>query len=107
MATTGTPVFDALVLARVEIDMLKRSLTAQAAFVDTKTGATHGWTKGEGAIWSEETKSAAAVLAASMERDLAKLHFGTQPSEVALPTSGPAASGLGEHLSDSDGTRSV
>ena len=105
MAVTGTPVFDAIAIAEVSINLLKKTLTAEAAFVNTKTGATHGWTKGEGAIWSEETRAAVAALTAAIERDLARQHFGS--AETSLPASAQPASGLGEHLSDSDGTRSV
>lgn len=105
MAATGTPVFDALVVTEITVDLLKKTLTARAAFVNTKTGATHGWTRGEGTIWSEETKAAVAALSASMERDMARQHFGS--AETSLPVSGQPVSGIGEHLSDSDGTRSV
>jgi hypothetical protein len=105
MAVTGTPVFDAVALTTIEIDLMERSLTAKAAFVNTKTGSTHGWTQGAGAIWSEETKAAARVLAVSMENDLAKLHFGTRPeAQSSQPT---ARSGLGEHLTDGDDTKSI
>lgn len=107
MAATGTPIFDALAVTVIEINRLKKTLVADAAFVNTKTGATHGWTKGEGTIWSEETKAAAAALEACVERDMARQHFGSLPTELGSTVPGQPAQGLGEHLSDSDGTRSV
>lgn len=106
MAATGTPVFDAIALTTIEINLMEKSLVAEAAFVNTRNGATHGFTKGTGAIWSEETKAAAAALVAAMERDLAHLHFGTPQAEQGLAVA-PPASGLGEHLSDGDSTKSV
>lgn len=107
MAATGTPVFDALALTTIEINLMDKSMTAEAAFVNTKNGATHGWTKGTGSIWSEDTKAAVATLVALMEQDLAQLHFGTIQAAQGLAVPTQPASGLGEHLADGDGTRSV
>lgn len=111
MPAFGTPIFDALALTTIEVDLIEKNLTAKAAFVNTRTGHSHGWTEGSGTIWSEETKVAVAALAASMERDLAKLHFGaTSEPQVAAPGTQLGTlpvSGIGEHLSDGDGTRSV
>ena len=105
MVAVGTPEFDGITITTVEVDLLTKSLTAKAAFVNTKTGATHGWTEGGGTIWSTETKAAVAALVASMEKDLAAVHLGgpreTQGFNSAL------SSGLGEHLADGDPTSSV
>jgi len=105
MVATGTPEFDGITLTTIEVDMITRSLVAKAAFVNTKTGATHGWTEGTGTIWSAETKAAVAALAASMEKDLAVLHFGGTRESTGF--SSAATSGLGEHLADGDPTSSI
>lgn len=104
MVATGTPEFDGITLTTIEVDLITRSLVAKAAFVNTKTGATHGWTEGTGTIWSTETKTAVAALAASMEKDLAVLHFGGAREVPGFAAS--TNSGLGEHL-DGDPTNSI
>lgn len=106
MAATGIFVFDAVAIATVEINVLTKSLMGKAAFVNTKTGATHGWTEGSGHIWSEETKAAVTALVASMERDIARVHMGQETNYKANQIV-PVVSGLGEHLTDGDGTRSI
>lgn len=105
MAATGNPVFDGIAIMTVQINVLQKGLTSEAAFINTRTGATHGWTKGEATIWSEETKQIAFELVASMERDFARLHFGTSSEAPAAKSTN--IGGLGEHLDDSDPTRSV
>jgi hypothetical protein len=107
MAITGTPVFDAIAIATVEINVLEKSLGAKAAFVNTRNGETHGWTEGNGAIWTKETKDAAAALIAAMERDLAALHLGTAPEAQKANSPSSPVSGLREHLTDGDDVRSV
>jgi len=82
---------------------MNKSLTARAAFVDTRTGNTHGWTEGTGTIWSEETKRALVALVELMELDLSRLHFlgmPEAPSNIQGMRTEPG--GLGEHLTDDD-----
>lgn len=103
MASTGSIVFDGIAITTIEADILKKSLTARAAFVDTSRGTTHGWTEGNGTIWSEETKKLFVELVGSMERDLGNLHFTSTPTSHSRKTGievGPG--GLSEHLDDSD-----
>jgi hypothetical protein len=100
----GTPKFDGLVVAVIEINFLKNpgtvAINVQTAFINERTGDTHAWSRGSPG-WSDETRGLIQDLRASMERDLAGRHFiegslsdGASPATVARK--GP--SGLGEHL---------
>jgi hypothetical protein len=103
MAATGSILFDGIAITTIEADLLKKSLTARAAFVNTRKGTTHGWTEGTGTIWSEETKQLMSGLVTSMERDLGNLHFTSVHSPSATPSGTPAGpAGLGEHLNGKD-----
>jgi len=104
MAIDGTPKFASLVVAEItaEIKGSSKTLTAKAAFVDRATNHTHGWTKGEGAIWSPETIQALEALQESMERDLASLHFLGHSAPTASTTPSRELGGLGEHLAEAD-----
>lgn len=103
MAATGSILFDGIAITTVEADILKKSLTARAAFVDTRKGTTHGWTEGNGTIWSETTKKLFEELIGSMERDLGRLHFTSMPNMPSRETGiDLSTGGLGEHLSDKD-----
>lgn len=99
----GTLKCNALALFEGSFNILASKLTVKAAFVDTNTGHTHGWTTGEGTIWSKATMDAMTALKESIELDLAKLHF-TDGGTIAEPTAkteGPAGSGgIGEHLGE-------
>jgi hypothetical protein len=77
MTITGTPRFDSLVIATMEADFRNptTAFTARAAFVNTKDGATHGWTDASGSVWSKQTMGKLKELRESMERDLGKLHL--------------------------------
>jgi hypothetical protein len=98
----GTPKFNGIAVgsisANVNRDLLH--LEATAGFVDTSTGETHGWTKGEGRVWSKRTLLKLRELLDSMEEDLAKMHLG----DAALKSSGATSKagldvgGIGEHL---------
>jgi hypothetical protein len=102
----GTPKFDGIAVheGTFAFHVVGGSLKVKAAFVDSKSGHTHGWTTGEGPIWSKETMEAMNTLRASMERDLARLHFTGSALEVAGDTvstaspTGASVGGLGEHL---------
>jgi hypothetical protein len=96
----GTPKFNALVVAEIAIDFLKSTAKAKAAFINTLSGETHGWTEGSNTIWSEQTKIKLRELRESMEIDLAVVHFGDTQRTGTAPTSSPFPTndGLGEHL---------
>ncbi len=97
----GTPKFDTLTILLIKSDMTKlpHSLEAEAAFLDSTTGATHGWTKGSSSFWSEQTMNHFKELKKSMEKDMCKLHFSYLVDEEEKKT-GLVITGLAEHLSD-------
>lgn len=94
--------FDAIRIAEVTINLVEQqpSMTAKAAFVNTTSGHTHGWTNGRS--WSEETLAKLRELKESMERDLEKQHFDDLSHTPGTTTSGSVTRegfhGLGEHL---------
>lgn len=93
--------FNVIRVAEVNINLVETSgaITAKAAFVNTETGATHGWTTGRS--WSRETLEKVAELRALMERDLEAQHFHDGGSSTPTTSSGGLADvpkGLGEHL---------
>lgn len=74
-------------------------LKAKAAFVDPKTGKTHGWTE-TSAGWSKETLVALENLRACIERDFSRVHF-TETTDSSGDSATPAAgspTGIGENL---------
>jgi len=109
---SGSPVFDGLVVFTLSADFSQAtlSLKARAAFVNTKTGQTHGWTDGDGSMWSRNSMQKLAELRAALEDDLANRHFGGSVHEEAARAAPvvPPSGGLGEHLnSQGDTTPSV
>lgn len=98
----GSAKFDGISLGEAAFSFLGSTvhLEGKAAFVNTQTGDTHGWTKNE--QWSPATIEKLAELRALMELDLGKLHL--QDGGTALVTTARAASpsaevgGLGEHF---------
>lgn len=102
---TGTPKISGLAVLDLtaEIRATGCTLSCKAAWVDTTRGSTHGWTKGEGAIWSKETVERLLELAAAMEMDLAALHF-NEARRPDAATERPLAElgGLAEHLDEAN-----
>ena len=96
----GTLRPNGITLASFEADFVNPptgKMTAKAAFVNSETGATHGWTTQQ--IWSPATIQKLGELKEAMEVDLAGAHFvngeedaGPAPRQQGLST------GLGEHL---------
>ncbi len=89
--------FDKLAVGEMTANFLSApaSLKAKAAFVNSATGATHGWT--ECFNWSPATTTKMAELRTCMEADLAHIHFedGATASSVGDQIS---HDGLGEAL---------
>lgn len=96
--------FDRVMPAEVSIDFRQAGarLEAKAAFINTATGRTHGWTNMT-AGWSKTTYEALRQLQEAMAADLHRVHFdgeyapqtstqdGSQPTEPL---------GLAGHLAD-------
>lgn len=105
MSIEGHPKFNTLALATVSVNFLKPTLElkAVAAFTDSESGHTHGWTRGDGGVWSKETLKKLQELKLSMEQDLAALHFegATKPGSTTASQKGLGFSGgLLEHLGE-------
>lgn len=106
----GSVRFDGIAVAKLEIDFLKNPvhIEVQAAFVNSKTGDTHGWARG-GVNFSDKTRMLMLQLRDSMEQDLAKRHFTAgASSRDSLEGQREQTSGIGEFLGTTeDGARSV
>lgn len=97
--------FDKVVVAKVGISVIEQpsSLVADAAFVDTTTGATHGQTTCR--TWSATTLSKLRELLESMSADLEATHFADGSEQTTTMASGGLKSepqGLGEHFGSGD-----
>lgn len=103
---SGVMRFTGIAIAEVSIDKREPTLkmTAKAAFVDPRTGDTHGWTTG--GQWSPATIEKMGELIALMENDLAIKHLegaGSSPSTGVAVARPGISGGLGEHLAGRDG----
>jgi hypothetical protein len=80
----GTFCFDGLALGRLEIDTTRTPLevTAKFAFVDTKTGKTHGWTTYNGPLPPSALESFKA-FAAALEGAVIQRH--AEHASVSMP----------------------
>jgi hypothetical protein len=103
MIKVGSPRFDALAVGEVTINLLGPTInmTAKAAFIDSVTGSTCGWTNNT--QWSHETIAKMKELTLLLERDIAHNHFSGSSEVAASPVPhapNVASTGLGEHLGD-------
>lgn len=108
MTHRGTPKIDGIAVGEFTAVFLgEKGVRAKAAFINTRTGDTLGWTTN--AQWSAATRLKLEELKALMEADLAGMYF--EGDGGATPTTGPqgglrfggeepapAQGGLGEHL---------
>ena len=97
----GSPKFDGMAVLEGKFSFLGATihLEGRGAFVNTKTGDTHGWTDNKN--WSAATIQKLHELRQLMEIDLGRLHLqeGSDAMQVAsAPAAGPGPIGLGEHL---------
>jgi hypothetical protein len=97
----GTLKVTGLAMGEFSVNLLGTTvqMKAKAAFVDSRTGATHGWT--EGNQWSHGTIEKMRELVLLMEADMARQHFesGGSTESPIDPTAKPGMSGgLGEHI---------
>jgi hypothetical protein len=104
----GTIVFDGIAIGELKANLIGASpqLSAKAAFIDTKTRKTHGWTLAENMPWSKETLAALDALCVCMERDMSALHMvGQADGQGAITATKLPMTGLTEHLTDDDGVQ--
>lgn len=100
----GYAKFDGLALGEGTFSFLGATvhLEAKAAFVSTKTGDTHGWTKST--QWSPAVIAKLQELRALMEADLGRIHLQDGGEVLTTGARGVApaveSGGLGEHLRD-------
>lgn len=100
--------FDIVRVAEISVSFLETpaAISAKAAFVNSKSGATHGWTTGK--RWADDTMAKLVELRELMERDLANTHFedGSATSSPTTSSGGvrEAFQGLGEHLGSAEET---
>jgi hypothetical protein len=113
MTVSGTPKFNALAVAKLEANFTGPtvSLKSTAAFIDEKSGHTHGWTEGYGEVWSEKTMRRLDDLRQSIEEDIAAKHFQGAARDTRDRDKDPEKGiqfegGIGEHLGD-DRTPSI
>jgi hypothetical protein len=97
----GVPKFDGIAIGEFTVNFMGQTLEmrAKAAFVDSKTGSTHGAT--EHRHWSEMTIEKLKELRAAMELDLGQLHFEGGGSLLLTAAQGRQADeggGLGDHV---------
>ena len=109
MTIKGTPKFNAMAIGEFNAKFLgglqQLEFTAKAAFVNSNTGETHGWTSAGTSAWSPATIEKLKELRALMEIDLGRLHLENGgevlvgPASVAAATAGgDFEGGIGEHL---------
>lgn len=100
----GNTKFDGLAVGEGSFSFLGATLhlEAKAAFVNSRTGDTHGWTKNT--QWSPQVIEKLKELRALMEVDLGHIHLqgGGEVLSTAVPLGTALTSteggGLGEHL---------
>lgn len=98
-----TAKFNALRVAEISVNLAEQppKISAKAAFVNTETGTTHGWTQ-SGSGWSNDTVVKLRELRELMERDMADLHFADGSVTTTATTSSGGLrenfKGLGETL---------
>lgn len=100
----GTTKFDGVVVGEFTAIFMGPTLDfkAKAAFVNSKTGQTHGWTTNQ--TWSPPVVAKLQELRALMEADLGAIHLeggGEVVESVIAPHRvEPSPTGLGEHVDE-------
>lgn len=107
MPVTGTPAFDGVAVLEMDgVSFITSdvSLTAHAAFVNTKTGKTYGSTTCRS--WSKRTLELLQELRSSMEQDVASLVFEAGAGDNALKADAPPF-GIREHAGEEPGVSTI
>lgn len=107
----GTPEIDALSVGEITVNFITDPLRVEgkAAFLNSQTKSTHGWTRNT--TWSSETMRKLDELKQCMERDLGEIHFTS--SEIPQKNAKVADNffkpegGIGEHLGTADDTKQI
>jgi hypothetical protein len=111
---TGTPRFDGLAIGEISINYLENlvakkegnapTISVKAGFVNSTTGATHGWTqtggKHGGPQWSRAVIEKAAELRELLEQELAQLHFSSAEPAAVVQGGDEPDEGIGEYAGD-------
>lgn len=99
----GNAKFDGLAVGEGKFSFMGPTvhLDGKAAFVNSRTGDTHGWTNNT--QWSPETIAKLSELRALMEVDLGRLHMENGGEVLIGPTNTggvgvSSVGGLGEHI---------
>ena len=105
MMKTGTPMFDGLTVGEFSANMMQGpgviEMKAKLAFVNSKTGKTHGWTTHT--TWSPAVMAKLRELTDMMEEEAARFQFESGPGQAfGAPPSHSTVGGLGEHLGKGD-----
>jgi hypothetical protein len=102
---TGTPRFDGLTIGELTANFMQGpgtiELKAKVAFVNSKTGKTHGWTNHN--TWTPAVLAKLKELTDMMEEEVAQVQFeGGSSTNFGASSPSPGIGGLGEHLSKGD-----
>lgn len=99
---TGTPRFDGISIGELTANFMQGpgvvAMKAKVAFVNSKTGATHGFAHHE--QWSPAVIAKLKELTELMEEDVSRVQFsdaGAPGIGASQSSTGPVG-GLGEHL---------
>lgn len=103
--------FNGIAVGELTVNFLESpaKVVAKGAFINTATGATHGWTTCQ--QWSPETIIKLKELRALLEQDMVAVHFSDAASSFSGVVSPPTPrggqiregfKGLGEHLGSAD-----
>jgi hypothetical protein len=103
----GTSKIDAITIGTLNANFLAGpgaiSLETKVAFVNSKTGQTHGWTDYKGP-WSPAVTAKLKELAEVMEKEIGALHF-ADTDDISTSRPSEATGGLGEFVSSGDGSQ--
>ena len=100
----GSPKFNGMAMGEGKFSFLGTTihLEGKAAFIDNRTGQTHGWT--HNTSWGKDTIDKLMELRAAMELDLGRLHLEGGGEKLVTTSKPPALTGGGDGLGEFLGT---